>query len=224
MKPNFPIALTALTAIAGGATLLQERQTSQALGRLAGAALETLLNAIEANDPVTGMHVRRVAAYALIIADAVGLEEHQQRAVERVALFHDEGVLSHHERWNGTGYPRRLRGPRIPIEARIVSIADTFDAVAHSRRYRTGTGPEAALQVLFEGRGTQFDPQLIDLIMLPPVQSAIAKESVASHRRHGEPDSRRYHRREGAHAPDVSFRWRSESLGSSRILTSKHVD
>jgi HD-GYP domain-containing protein (c-di-GMP phosphodiesterase class II) len=272
MKPNFPLALTALTAVAGGATLFQERQTTQALGRLAGAALETLLNAIEANDPVTGMHVRRVAAYALIIADAAGLEEHQRRAVERVALFHDvgkihealfdivhdnarltpaerraidthpargaqvlaplgsfypelpEGVLSHHERWNGTGYPRRLRGARIPIEARIVCIADTFDAVAHSRRYRKGTGTEAALEVLFEGRGTQFDPQFIDLIMLPPVQSAIARESVASRRRHGEPDSRRYHRREGASAPDVSFRWRSESLGSSRIPPSKHVD
>jgi HD-GYP domain-containing protein (c-di-GMP phosphodiesterase class II) len=256
--------------VAGGAILARSHRTSQALERLAGAALETLLNAIEANDPATGSHVRRVAAHALIIADAAGLDEHAQRAVERVALFHDigkihealfdivhdhkrlsaddrraidthpargaqvlaplksfypelpAGVLAHHERWNGSGYPRRLRGARIPIEARIVSIADTFDAVTHSRRYRKGTGAESGFEVLLAGRGTQFDPDLIDLVLLPPIRNAMARACVAKRLRHGHRAARRTHERETA--PDVSFRWRSESLGSTRVGATRHID
>src|SRR5512133_2342921 len=198
-----------VSLIAGGALLVRERKARRTIERVAAAALETVLNAIEANDPQTGMHVRRVAAYALIIADAAGLDERRQRSIERVALFHDIGkihealfdivhddakltpaerreiathprrgaqvlapfdafypelsigVLSHHERWDGTGYPRGLRGTRIPLEARIVTIADTFDAITHNRRYRRGTGVAAALNVIAAGRGTQFDPNLV---------------------------------------------------------------
>src|SRR5947209_20088717 len=60
---------------AGGALLLRSLRTKSHVERFAAAALETLLNAIEANDPDTGMHVRRVAARALVIADAAGLDE-----------------------------------------------------------------------------------------------------------------------------------------------------
>src|SRR3954468_23297051 len=61
--------------------------------RLAAAALETLLNAIEAADHETGQHLRRVARYALILGDAADLDPHQMRAVERIALFHDIGKI-----------------------------------------------------------------------------------------------------------------------------------
>src|SRR5437868_15030902 len=81
------------TAILGGALLVKERKARRVVERFAAAALETLLNAVEANDPQTGMHVRRVAAYAMIITDAAGLSEHQRRAIERVALFHDIGKI-----------------------------------------------------------------------------------------------------------------------------------
>ena len=269
MTSHLPLALVA-GAAAGGALVVRERRARQAMERFAGAALETLLNAIEANDPDTGMHVRRVAAYALIIAYAADLDEHAQRAIERVALFHDigkihealfdivhdntrltraerraidthpakgaevlaplaafypelpEGVLSHHERWDGSGYPRRLRGERIPIAARIVAIADTIDAVANSRRYRQGTGVDAALGVVAAGRGTQFDPSLVDLVMLPPVCSRIAREHVTQQERLRYRAGRRSQERE--QVPDISFRWRSESLGSRGVRTSRRVD
>src|ERR1043165_4904855 len=80
-------------AAAGVALVYRERRAFRALERFAAATLETLLNAIEANDEETGMHVRRVAAGALIIADAAGLDDGAKRAVERVALFHDIGKI-----------------------------------------------------------------------------------------------------------------------------------
>ena len=74
MKPKLPLLL----GVAAGGIIAYEvhaRRGQQAIERFAAAALETLLNAIEANDDETGMHVRRVAAYALIIADAAGLDD-----------------------------------------------------------------------------------------------------------------------------------------------------
>jgi HD-GYP domain-containing protein (c-di-GMP phosphodiesterase class II) len=117
------------------------------------------------------------------------------------------GVLSHHERWDGTGYPRGLAGRKIPIEARIVSIADTFDAVSHTRRYHRGRGTAAALRIIEQGRGTQFDPDLVDLIMLEPVASCMLTQLRSAHasRRTGD-GARPSHMKE--HVPDVSFRWR----------------
>src|SRR5687768_1993807 len=149
--------------------------------RFAAAALESLLRAIDANDPQTGAHVRRVAEYALILADALGLDSRERRTIELAALFHDVGkihealfdivhdpgrltpaerravhthpirgaevlapiahfhpqladaVLTHHERWDGKGYPRRIRVRRIPLAARAVALADTFDVITYGR-------------------------------------------------------------------------------------------
>src|SRR6185436_13609880 len=77
----------------------------------------------------------------------------------------DKGVLAHHERWDGTGYPRGLRGRQIPLEARITSLADSFDAITHRRRYRGARGERAAMNAIAAGRGTQFDPRLADLFL-----------------------------------------------------------
>src|SRR5687767_7175801 len=168
MLPIFQFAVGAAAALL---VMRQRRIYKQAL-RLGSATLETLLNAIDANDEDTGRHVRRVAQYALELADAAGLSEHEKRSVERVALFHDigkidealfdilhdesklspearraimthpqrgadvleplssfypdlpAGVLAHHERWDGTGYPRGRKGRNIPLTARIVAIVD----------------------------------------------------------------------------------------------------
>jgi HD-GYP domain-containing protein (c-di-GMP phosphodiesterase class II) len=68
------------------------------------------------------------------------------------------GVLSHHERWDGTGYPGRLAGAAIPLAARIVAIADSFDAITFTRRYQSGRSATAAFDIIGAGRGEQFDP------------------------------------------------------------------
>ena len=77
---------------------------------------------------------------------------------ERASLF----VLHHHERFDGAGYPARLAGTEIPIGARIVAVIDAFDAMTSNRPYRLGLPFEKAIDQLVLGKGTQFDPQVVD--------------------------------------------------------------
>ena len=246
------------TVIAAGAafwyaTLRRERGRVE---RLAAAALESLLNAIDANDPQTGAHVRRVARAALILGDGCDLSPHDCRSIERVALFHDigkiqealfdithdasalsaaertliathaqrgaevlaplaafypdlgEGVLAHHERWDGTGYPRGLIGKQIPLAARIVSIADTFDAITHRRRYDAARSFDDAAAVIASERGKQFDPAITDVFLSPSVFPRIcaAIGEAAILLPVGDTRSANFDAR--ADVPDVAFRWR----------------
>jgi HD-GYP domain-containing protein (c-di-GMP phosphodiesterase class II) len=254
-----PTLLAGLAA--GAAVLLRGRREIRHRERLAAASLETLLNAIDANDHTTGAHVRRVASASLVLGREAGLDERACRSVERVALFHDigkihaalfdiihegaplsarerrliathpqrgaevlrpltmfypdlcEGVLSHHERWDGTGYPRGLRGPEIPLQARIVGIADAFDAITRSRPYKGGSSHDEAVDRIWAGRGTQFDPELVDLFVTPHVIRDIEHAMAAAHRprsdKRADADRRQSDRE--VWAPDVTFRWRRES-------------
>jgi putative nucleotidyltransferase with HDIG domain len=70
-------------------------------------------------------------------------------------------VLHHHERWDGTGYPRGRAGERIPLEARILSVADSFDAMTSIRPYRTPRQVHDAIEELERCAGSQFDPALV---------------------------------------------------------------
>ena len=99
--------------------------------------------------------------------DAVELEELREhpRLGERIVaqVPHLRGVArdvvaAHHERWDGTGYPRRLVGPRIPLAARIFSVADAFDAMTTDRPYRDALPAEIALTEIAQQAGRQFDP------------------------------------------------------------------
>ena len=151
LPDNLPLRLGPLAlGAAAGILFAHDHRTREHSERLAAALLETLLNAFDANDAETGGHVRRVAQYSLILADAADVDERTQRSIERIALFHDigkihealidiihynddpltpderrkiathpqrgadvlaplcafypdlaEGVLSHHERWDG---------------------------------------------------------------------------------------------------------------------------
>jgi PAS domain S-box-containing protein len=74
-------------------------------------------------------------------------------------------ALTHHERVDGDGYPRGLRGDQIPIEGRIVAVADVFDALTSDRVYRSAMSTEKAIEIMREGRGTQFDPRVLDLLL-----------------------------------------------------------
>ena len=93
------------------------------------------------------------------------------------------------------------------MAARIVAIADTFDAVTHARRYRAGRSSSVGAQVIADGRGTQFDPALVDLFLLPPVLARVRTEMHSAHRvERG--TLRRARGGDMAAAPDISFRWR----------------
>ncbi|MEZ4388868.1 MAG: HD domain-containing protein [Candidatus Krumholzibacteriia bacterium] len=82
-------------------------------------------------------------------------------------IFRAAAVIAghHHERWDGRGYPNQLAGEDIHIFGRIVSIVDVFDALTSDRCYRPAMPLEKALGIMQEGRGTQFDPELLDLFM-----------------------------------------------------------
>ena len=261
------LAGASATAAAAAVVFFRREQTRRATERFAAAALETLLNAIDANDPETGAHVRRVAAYSLIIGEAADLSERECKSIERVALFHDigkihealfdivhdeeelttadrraiathpavgakvleplngfypdlaEGVLAHHERFDGKGYPRGLKGRRIPLASRVVAIADTFDALTHGRRYRDAEPDDFARRVLLEGRGTQFDPDFVDLFLFPPVFARVknAEREVTEWR---PPVQKRRGGRDDDRVPDITFRWRPGRNGGRGQLAS----
>ncbi|MGH2854875.1 MAG: HD-GYP domain-containing protein [Solirubrobacteraceae bacterium] len=74
-------------------------------------------------------------------------------------------ALSHHEKWDGSGYPRGLAGEEIPIEGRIVAVADVFDALTSDRVYRGAYSIEQAVQLMREQRARHFDPELLDIFL-----------------------------------------------------------
>jgi putative nucleotidyltransferase with HDIG domain len=179
------------------------------LDRLYLSTVETLAMAIDAKDDVTHSHVRRVQAYALGLARALGVnDEPTLKAIEAAALLHDTGKLAvpehilnkpgklneaefeqmkrhvdvgadilslvefpypvvpivrcHHENWDGTGYPRGIKGTDIPIGARILSVVDCFDALTSDRPYRSALTDDQAFDVLRARRGTMYEPLVVD--------------------------------------------------------------
>ena len=77
----------------------------------------------------------------------------------------DTIALSHHEKWDGSGYPKGLSGESIPLMGRIVAIADVFDALTSKRPYKDAFPNEKALQIMKEGKGKHFDPALLDVFL-----------------------------------------------------------
>jgi putative two-component system response regulator len=77
----------------------------------------------------------------------------------------DEIILNHHERWDGTGYPRGLRGDAIPIPGRLMAVADTYDAIITTRGYQPAHPHEEAVQIMRKKRGTHFDPDVTDAFL-----------------------------------------------------------
>jgi HD-GYP domain-containing protein (c-di-GMP phosphodiesterase class II) len=172
--------------------------------------LEMMVKSIEARDPYTSGHSRRVAALSKAIATDMGLEAALVDEIENAALLHDVGkihaefapllakearltedewevmkthaaksaelvglfsrfkgnvldcVRSHHERWDGKGYPDGLSGEKIPLGSRIIMISDTIDAMSTDRPYRKALSFEKVVSELLKYRGVQFDPALVD--------------------------------------------------------------
>lgn len=192
-------------------TTLQLQQVNQEL-------LELMVKAIEARDPYTSGHSRRVARSATIIAKAINLSARQVERVRIAALLHDVGkihevfasilrkpgkltpeewaimqthpargaelvatlshlddvvdaIRHHHENWDGQGYPDRISGERIPLASRIITLADTLDALTTDRPYRSALTPQDVRAEFTRCCGTQFDPTLIGQVLAPNVWS-----------------------------------------------------
>jgi HD-GYP domain-containing protein (c-di-GMP phosphodiesterase class II) len=102
--------------------------------------------------PLDEVEMRLVRTHPLVGARLVGAA-----GAARAALPY---VLYHHERWDGDGYPSGRAGDDIPLEARVLAVADAYDAMTSSRPYRRAVSPDRALEELDRCAGTQFDPEI----------------------------------------------------------------
>jgi putative two-component system response regulator len=79
--------------------------------------------------------------------------------------FAREIAYTHHERWDGYGYPEGLKGDQIPIPGRLMALADTYDALTSKRVYKSQLPHEKAVQIITEEKGSQFDPEVVDAFL-----------------------------------------------------------
>ena len=170
-------------------------------------SMNTFISFIDAKDPYTRGHSRRVAMYGAEIAKRMRLSEDEVQNVYYAGLLHDAGKISipdavlnkpgrltdeerkqiqehtvaggkmlkqftslrgiretalyHHERFDGTGYPEGLKGHSIPLYARIVGVADSYDAMSSNRVYRRHLSKDEIIEEIQKGSGTQFDPDVV---------------------------------------------------------------
>ncbi len=86
-----------------------------------------------------------------------------KNANSKVLQIAETVAISHHEKWDGSGYPRGLRGEEIPLMGRITAVADVFDALTMKRCYKPPFTLEASVNIITEGRGKHFDPRIVDI-------------------------------------------------------------
>jgi HD-GYP domain-containing protein (c-di-GMP phosphodiesterase class II) len=110
------------------------------------------------------------------------MQAHPQKGAELISKYKDFSrgasiIMHHHERWDGDGYPARLKGYEIPFGARVLAVADSFDAMTSDRPYRKALSVYQSIQILLEGRGTQWEPAIVnafvDMIMSQMVDEAL---------------------------------------------------
>jgi PAS domain S-box-containing protein len=189
-------------------TRVADEQHAAILRQSLEQSIQTIASTVEARDPYTAGHQRRVSELATAIAHEMGLPEEQVNGIHFAAMIHDLGkiqipaeilskpgalndiefryikthsqagydilkdvnfpwpiaqmVLQHHERMDGSGYPQGFKGDAIMLEARIICVADVVEAMSSHRPYRPGLGLKAALDEIIRGRGTLYDPQVVD--------------------------------------------------------------
>jgi putative two-component system response regulator len=107
------------------------------------------------------------------------IERIEKSAAEHDFLKHAKVIAgTHHEKWNGQGYPMGLEGDMIPLEGRLMAIADVYDALISTRPYKEPMSYDEAAKIIEEGSGTHFDPNLVELFVeLEPEFERIANES-----------------------------------------------
>jgi len=199
--------------VAARTDMLRDAMTS--LERSYDITLEALGDALDLRDAETEGHSKRVTAYTIELARAIGISAAEMRVLARGAFLHDIGkiaipdaillkpdklhpqetstmrdhctrgyqmirkipfladaaeiVYSHQEKFDGSGYPRGLKGEEIPLGARIFSIADALDAITSDRPYRQARSFEEARDEIVRCSGTQFDPAIVELFLSIPV-------------------------------------------------------
>jgi PAS domain S-box-containing protein len=175
-------------------------------------SIETIADTVEARDPYTAGHQRRVSELATAIAREMNLPEEQVNGIHLAAIIHDLGkihvpaeilskpgkltdielmlvkthpqagydilknvkfpwpiadiILQHHEKLDGSGYPQGLRGGQILLESRIMTVADVVEAISSHRPYRSALGVAAALSEIERGRGSVYDPAIVDVCLM----------------------------------------------------------
>lgn len=194
----------------------QLHKTNLDLERNNSELLELMVKSMEARDPYTSGHSRRVQQYSVSIAKGLGLSQVDVDRVSRAALLHDVGkiheryapilrkpgklspeewstmqqhpkdgaelvstmsrlrdivpaIKHHHERWDGTGYPDGLAGETIPLISRIITFADTIDAMTSARPYRGTLSEQEVRAEIVRCRGSQFDPAMADKVLSAPI-------------------------------------------------------
>ncbi|WP_322488697.1 HD-GYP domain-containing protein [Chloroflexus sp.] len=90
----------------------------------------------------------------------------------------------HHEKWDGTGYPRGLRGEDIPLAARIFAVVDVYDALTSARPYRAAWSPERALTYIGEQAGRHFDPHVVEVFLALYAENGYTWDGFASEESH----------------------------------------
>lgn len=109
--------------------------------------------------PLTDEERQVIRTHPQIGADIIGKHDNELLATARTI------ALTHHERWDGSGYPQGLKGEQIPMFGRIVAIADVFDALVNRRPYKEPIPVSQALAIMTEERGKHFDPHLLDCFL-----------------------------------------------------------
>ena len=90
-------------------------------------------------------------------------------------------VYTHHEKWDGTGYPEGLRGTAIPIPGRVMAIVDVYDAILTRRLYQAPMSQDEALAFILKGKGTHFDPAVVDaFVKFSPILHSLSMEDDRS--------------------------------------------
>lgn len=112
--------------------------------------------------PLTAAEFEIIKTHTSLTRDAIELAEKVLGYQSDLLQMVKELAYSHHEKWNGSGYPQGLAGEAIPLSARILAIADVYDALISDRVYRSGLSHDRAVAIIFEGRASHFDPDMVD--------------------------------------------------------------
>jgi putative two-component system response regulator len=106
--------------------------------------------------------------------------ESQPFESDSLMLMARQIAMSHHERWDGQGYPRRLQGTEIPLAARIVGVADVYDALTSARPYKQALSHQESMRIITSASGTQFDPKAVDALLQSQSSVVAVRQHVAN--------------------------------------------